>query len=124
MSKNLERFGQQLKKLRKKEGHTLRAICKLTGYDPSNWSKIERGKLSPPRNENTLKNWAKSLKLNPKETEKFISQAQIAQGIIPDSIMSKEQIVANLPAFFRTLRGDKPSKEEVDRLIEIIKKSS
>jgi len=33
----------------------------MANYDPSNWSKIERGMLAPPTDEKTLKNWAKIL---------------------------------------------------------------
>jgi transcriptional regulator with XRE-family HTH domain len=124
MMKNLQKFGKTLKELRIKKELSLRDICKLIDYDASNWSKIERGKMSPPNDKNVLLRWAKALGIkDSKRTQEFIDQAVIAQGIIPQDILSREEIVESLPAFFRTLRNKKPTKEEIDRLIEIIKNS-
>lgn len=123
MSKNLRKFGKTLKNLRIQKELSLREICKLTGYDPSNWSKIERGILSPPADNKTLKQWAKALGLSQKskEYQEFIDEAKIAQGIIPQDIMSQDKAIECLPAFFRTLRNKKPTKKEVDQLIKLIK---
>ena len=125
MPKNLKKFGKVLKELRIKKELSLREICRLTGYDPSNWSKIERGKISPPSDEKTLRIWAKQLGLtkNKKELQKFIDEARIAQGIIPEDVLSQEGAVECLPAFFRTLRNKKPTKKEIDRLVELIRKA-
>jgi len=116
-------FGGILKSLRIKNELGLREICKLTGYDPSNWSKIERGKMFPPSDVKVLEKWAKILNLKNKEVENFIDQATIAQGMIPSDVLSEKEIVDHLPAFFRTLRNKKPTKEEIERLIEIIRKA-
>lgn len=122
MLKNLQKFGRNLKNLRIKKKLSLRGICKITNYDPSNWSKIERGKLSPPSDEFILEKWAKILGLKTKnDIHNFIDEAIIAQGIIPDDILSKNNAVEYLPAFFRTLRNRKPTKEEIDRLINLIR---
>jgi len=121
MEKN---FGKNLKELRIKKGLTLRKTCRILSYDPSNWSKIERGKISPPPDERTLRKWAKALGLsNEKEIQEFIDKANLAQGIIPQDILSQKNVVDFLPAFFRTLRNKKPTKKEIDRLIKLIKKS-
>jgi len=123
MSKNLKKFGKVLKDLRIKKGLTLREACRLTNYDPSNWSKIERGRISPPSDEKTLRKWARILGLskNKKKNQEFIDEANVAQGIIPQDILSQDNVVEYLPAFFRTLRNRKPTKEEIDRLIELIR---
>lgn len=123
MNKNLQKFGKILKELRIKKELSLREVCKLADYDPSNWSKIERGKISPPTEEKILKKWASILGLskNAKNIQEFIDGAKIAQGIIPQDILSDKNIVKYLPAFFRTLRNKKPTKEEIDRLIELIR---
>ncbi|MDD4409361.1 MAG: hypothetical protein PHW52_01770 [Candidatus Pacebacteria bacterium] len=49
--------------------------------------------------------------------------ASVAQGIIPHDIVLDENIVGHLPVFFRTLRNEKSTKEEMDRFIELIKRS-
>jgi len=121
MSKNLQKFGGILKDLRIKKSLSLREVCKLTNYDPSNWSKIERGKISPPSEESILRQWAKVLGLKTKkDVQNFIDTAIVSQGIIPEYILSSKA-VEYLPAFFRTLRNRKPTKEEIDKLIEIIR---
>lgn len=123
MSKNLRKFGKILKELRIKRELTLREICKMVDYDPSNWSKIERGRISPPSDEKVLSRWAKVLGLfkNKREWQKFMDEARVAQGIIPQDILSQKNALGFLPAFFRTLRNEKPTREEIDRLIELVR---
>ena len=125
MSKNLKRFGKTLKNLRIQKELSLRKICQLTNYDPSNWSKIERGKISPPSDEKVLRKWARVLGFSrdAKQIQEFIDEARIAQGIIPKDILSQENIVEYLPAFFRTLRNKKPTKKEIDRIVELIREA-
>jgi len=124
MTKNLKKFGRILKELRINKELSLREICKLTDYDPSNWSKIERGVISPPSDEKTLRRWAVILGLKDKKRiQEFADEAKIAQGIIPQDILKQENAVDYLPAFFRTLRNKKPTKREIDKLIELIRRS-
>jgi len=125
MTKNLTKFGKLLKELRMKKNLSLRDVCKLVDYDPSNWSKIERGIISPPSDKDDLIRWARSLglKQDQKEYQEFIDFAQVAQGIIPKDILASEQAIEYLPAFFRTLRNEKPTKEEIDELIQILRNS-
>jgi len=123
MNKRMLQFGKVLKELRIKKELSLREVCKLTGYDASNWSKVERGRIAPPSDKQTLAKWAKALGLSQKDKQfnEFIDQAQIAQGIIPSDMMMDNNAIQLMPAFFRTLRNKKPTKEEIDRLVELIK---
>ena len=122
-STNIKKFGKSLKQLRVLKQMSLRDVCKLTNYDSSNWSKIERGVLAPPANKEVLTKWAKTLGLESKqEIENFIDDANIAQGIIPQDILSGK-MVDHLPAFFRTMRNKKPTKEEIDSLVELLRNS-
>lgn len=125
MFKNLQKFGSLLKELRIKKGLTLRQACKIVDYDPSNWSKIERGLIPPPSNKEILKKWTKVLEIDKNEiqSQNFIDEALIAQGIIPEDILSQAGAADYLPAFFRTLRDKKPTQKEVDRLIELLRKA-
>ena len=121
---NLQKFGQKLKELRINKGLTLRKMCKKVDYDPSNWSKIERGRISPPSNEKILNKWAEALGLtNAMEIKNFISDAQVAQGLIPSDIMKEENITNYLPAFFRSIKKEKMTKKDVEELIRLIKES-
>jgi len=121
---NLQKFGQKLKELRINKGLTLRKMCQKVNYDPSNWSKIERGRISPPSNDKILNKWAEALELtNDIEIEKFISDAQVAQGLIPSDIMKEENIINYLPAFFRSVKKEKMTEEDIKELIKLIKNS-
>ena len=100
MPKNLKKFGTLLSELRTKNNLSIREVCKLVSYDPSNWSKIERGLISPPSDEKTLKLWAKNLKINKDKILEFMDDAQIAQGIIPSDILEKNEMLQLMPAFF------------------------
>jgi len=125
MSKNLKKFCRILKELRIQKGLTLRKASRLADYDPSNWSKIERGEISPPADEKILRKWTNVLGISRdvKKNQEFIDKAKIARGIIPQDILSQKNAVEYLPAFFRTARNKKPTREEIDKLIELIRGS-
>ncbi len=123
MSKNFKKFGKTLKELRIQKGLTLRKASYLSNYDPSNWSKVERGEISPPSDERILRKWASVLGISKdnKKVQEFIDEAKIARGIIPQDILSQKNAVKYLPAFFRTARNKKPTKKELNQLIKLIK---
>ena len=94
-------FGIFIKELRARKRLGLREFCLEHGHDPSNWSKIEREVLSPPRDEETLRKWAKQLGLKPGSDDwhKFHDYAAVDAGRIPDHVMENEELLAKLPAF-------------------------
>jgi transcriptional regulator with XRE-family HTH domain len=116
-------FGEFIKQIRERQRLGLREFCLQSGFDPSNWSKIERGVLAPPRDEETLRAWAKQLGLKPGSEDwlKFFDYAAVDSGRIPDYILQVEKLVAQLPVFFRTISGQKPSREDLEKLVELIK---
>jgi len=42
-------------------------------------------------------------------------------GRIPDYVLKDEELVQKLPAFFRTLSGSKPTDEELENLIKLLR---
>ena len=116
-------FGTFIKELRAQRRLGLREFCLEHGHDPSNWSKIEREVLQPPRDEQTLRTWAKQLGLKHRSDDwlKFFEYAAVDAGRIPDHILEDKELAAHLPAFFRTLSGQKPSREDMEKLLGIIK---
>ena len=117
-------FGNLIKERRIALGITLREFCRLLEVDPSNWSKIERGVLSPPQDEEKLRRIAKKLDIETGSElwQKLKDSAKIDAGNIPEDIMSDERTLGALPVFFRTIRSDKPTHEELEDLIRIIKR--
>src|SRR5712671_4803740 len=116
-------FGTFIKELRAKQRLGLREFCLKHGHDPSNWSKIEREVSPPPKDEVTLNKWAKQLGLKPDSDDwhKFHDYAAVDAGRIPDHVLENEELLARLPAFFRTISGQKPSREDLEKLLGIIK---
>jgi hypothetical protein len=92
--------------------------------DASNWSKVDRGVLSPPQDEEKLRNIGQALgiRFGSKEWKEMKDLANIDAGIIPADILSDRQVLGSLPMFFRTIRSEKPTPEELDKLINIIRK--
>ena len=92
----------------------------MVDYDPSNWSKIERGVIPPPSDEAILKKWAQVLGVG-HDWRRFVDDAKVAQGVIPQDILSQSDMVKCLPAFFRTLRNKKPTREYIKTILELLK---
>jgi transcriptional regulator with XRE-family HTH domain len=116
-------FGEFIKRRRIEKEISLRKFCQLTGYDASNWSKVERGLLKPPQADGKLKKIASVLKIevNSREWEEMKDTARIDAGIIPHDILEDKRVVNSLPMFFRTIRSEKPSSKDLDKLIAAIK---
>ena len=119
------KFGALLKKLRLEGGWTLREFCLRNGLDPGNHSKMERGGFPPPHSRERLEKYANALGLKQGSDEwmEFFDLASAEKGVIPEDLMSDEEVVAKLPVLYRTMRGTPVSSEDLDALIEKIRRS-
>jgi len=117
-------FGEFIKQRRIAAGISLREFCKRTETDASNWSKVERRLLAPPQDEEKLRKIARVLdiKIGSPLWKELKDKANIDAGIIPEDILSDERVLNSLPMFFRTIRSEKPTPEELDKLINMIRK--
>jgi len=118
-----EMFRDFIKERRIEKGLTLREFCRMIEVDPSNWSKIERGVLSPPQDGEKLQRIAEVLDIaiGSEIWQTMKDSATIDVGNIPEDIMSDQRILESLPMFFRTIRSEKPTVEELESLIRIVK---
>jgi transcriptional regulator with XRE-family HTH domain len=118
-------FGVLFKELRLKKGYTLREYCRTFCQDPAYISRLERGKIPPPSSEKKLIEFALSLDIGRESEEwrNFFSIAMVSAGKIPNEIMSDEEVLKHVPIFLRTLKGEKLTEEQLDSLIEIIKRA-
>jgi transcriptional regulator with XRE-family HTH domain len=123
MHRTANLFGSYFKELRAKKRLGLRDFCREVEYDPSNWSKIERGLAKPPSNPETLGKWARAVGLEPTmpEWQVFLDLAALANGEIPPDLLADEDLAPLLPAFFRTVRGEKPTEDELRAIAEKIR---
>ncbi|MGH9365111.1 MAG: type II toxin-antitoxin system antitoxin SocA domain-containing protein [Thermoanaerobaculia bacterium] len=105
---NMGRFGNFVRARRAELGLPLRVFCDKNGIDPSNWSKIERGRLQPPQGD-ALKKCARALKLQHGSSAwyDFCDLAATEAGRIPPDL-TDEETTGKLPALFRTLREGPP----------------
>lgn len=101
-------------------GLTLREFCRLAGIDASNWSKIERGLSTPPQSVRILNEIASALKIK-EASQDYKEMCDLAAlSTIPEGLIESE-ILEQLPVFFRTVRGEKPTEEELKTLITKIR---
>ena len=121
MSSNL--FGEFFKKKRIEIGKTLRQFCMENKLDPGNISKLERGLLPPPTSKEKLEYYAKCLgiKKGSDDWYEFFDLACASAGRIPEEIMSDENLLSKLPIVFRTLRGQKLTRKQLNELAKRLK---
>ncbi|MGA9057950.1 MAG: helix-turn-helix transcriptional regulator [Terriglobia bacterium] len=117
-------FGSYFKELRTRKGWSLRRFCEANGYDPGNVSRLERGVFPPPESPQKMREYAKALALKEGSEEwiEFFDRAAAARGQLPADLQADEKLVGRLPLLFRTLRGRKVTPENVDQLVEMIRR--
>lgn len=114
-------FGDYVRGLRERNEIGLREFCVALEFDPSRWSKMERGLLQPPTDQDLLERIASVLKIS-NDTEEFAKLRDLAflsRGQVPDDILSEKELVECLPMIFRTLRSDeKPTPAQLRKLAD------
>ncbi|MCG8698084.1 MAG: helix-turn-helix domain-containing protein [Bacteroidales bacterium] len=118
----MRKYGEFVKEKRLQQNLTLREFCKQACIDPSNWSKIERGILTPIKSPEIHNRICEVLKIEQNSEDFQLMKDLAAIEFIPKELI-EEKIVEDLPLFFRTVRGTSPSSEELDKLFKKIKKS-
>ena len=118
-------FGEFVKARRAELRLSLRAGAEAAGMDPGNASRIERGQVPPPESTEILGRIAKALGIKTKTGpyQELMDLAAAAKGRIPEDLLTDSEVAARLPILFRTLRSKSLSKDQLEKLIESIRKS-
>jgi transcriptional regulator with XRE-family HTH domain len=118
-------FGELIKMRRAELRLSLRAFAERAGMDPGNASRLERGRMAPPEGTDVLGRIASALELKEgtHEYERLMDVAAAAKGRVPQDLMSDEDVAARLPILFRTLRSKPLSGEQLEKLIDSIRKA-
>lgn len=118
-------FGARLKEIRISTGKTLRDFCLENKFDPGNYSRLERGVLPPPQRRELLEKYLRALGVRPGSDDwlELFDLASAATGQIPPDLQEDEALLAKLPALFRTLRGNAVAADQLDELIDLIRKT-
>lgn len=119
------KFGEFFKTVRARHNISLREFCLENGFDPGNISRLERGLLSPPESHDKLEAYAKCLgiKKGSDDWYTFFDLAAAERGRIPDDVLNDEEIVDKLPVLFRTLRGQRVDDEDLEDLVQRIRRA-
>jgi len=118
-------FGRFLKKMREKRGLSLRRFCMENNIDPGNLSRLERGLISPPQSRKKLEHYASYFEIQKGSDDwyEYFDLAAAHTGKIPADLMEDDELVKKLPLLFRMIRGQKVSKNKLDKLSAVIRKS-
>jgi transcriptional regulator with XRE-family HTH domain len=118
-------FGEFFRIVRAKNRLSLREFCLTRGFDPGNISRLERGLLQPPESEEKLATYAKALRLKKGSDDwyTFFDLAAAERGRIPENLLSDKDLIQQLPVLFRTLRGQRVDEDELDDLVERIRRT-
>ena len=121
---NLTSFGDYIKELRLRRRIGLRTFCELIDADPGNYSKIERGRLAPPRDPAKLEHYRRALKMGSEDTEwrELVRLSAIDRGEIPPRVLDDKQLLAKLPALFRSLEGEPLNENTLEELIATLRR--
>ncbi len=117
-------FGEYIKEKRLDRDLSLRKFCEKLNYDPSNWSKIERGLAQAPDDFDLLSDICSILSLEHQSEDwyELFDLAAISQKHIPQYILNDEKILEMLPAFYRAASAPEMTDEKLANLIELLKK--
>lgn len=116
-------IGEFIRNRRVKKGLTLRRFCLENDLDPAYVSRLERNIFVPSRTGN-LEKIAEALGIE-KESEEwfsFFDLARINRGEFPEDLKNNPAFIKSLPIFFRTVRGKKPTKEDLEMLVKALGK--
>lgn len=119
---NSHEFGEFFRNKRIELGLTLRSFCEKYQYDPGNISRLERGIMPPTVDDEKLEGYALALKIkrDTPDWTMFFDLAHTARGVLPKDIMKDVEILALLPAFYRTARGEKLNKNKIRQLLKLL----
>ncbi len=118
-------FGKFLKNTRVGLGRTLREHCETQGFDPGNYSRLERGLYPPPQKHDLLEKYATALSIREGSDQwmEFFDLAAAAKGELPKDLLDDAELVSKLPVLFRTLRAESVSEDKLDDLVEKVRRS-
>lgn len=118
-------FGEFVEELRLEHYDSLRAFCLKNNYDPGNHSKLERGIFPAPKDHELLERLAKALKIKEGTDQwyKFFDLAVSSHGSYQIKNVTDKELLEKLPVLFRAVDRQDLTAEELDKLIEKIRKA-
>lgn len=125
MAATKETFGGYVRRLRLEAGYGLRRFATQAGFQPSNLSNIERGKLPPPKDPERLEQLADALGLaeeSPERREFFDLAATAHDAPVPADVQQFARRHTAIPVLLRAVESKKLTDDEIRRLAEHIER--
>lgn len=112
-------FAEFIRDVRIQRKLLLREFCKIAQLDPRYWSQVELGQALPPVDHDSLVLISVALGINSQSQEfaELRDRAEKAVLMKPTEI----EFVRTLPMFCRTIRNDKPTKEEMFTVANLLR---
>lgn len=124
-AKKAETFGGLLKKIRLEEAKVgLRAFAELIDWQPSNLSNLERGRLSPPADAQTITSICDALGLSeddPRRAQLFDLAAR-QKNAVPGDVAQVIKEQPGIPVLIRAVANRRLDDDKLKELAEYIKK--
>lgn len=120
---NTKTFGGLLKQLRLEDANIgLRAFANLIDMKPSNLSNLERDRIAPPANRQTIDNICDALGLAKTDTKRevFFDLAAKAQNRIPADVAEAVKKQPGVPVLVRTVANRQLSEKKLRELAKYI----
>jgi transcriptional regulator with XRE-family HTH domain len=119
----METFGGRLRAMRLAAGLGLQELCRQTGLDAGNYSRIERGLTLPPRDHRKLEplRLAFGLEAESEEWTDLLTLADLAWGVLPRRILTNERVRPLLPALLQRLGGRRLTEQQIEALVRLIR---
>jgi transcriptional regulator with XRE-family HTH domain len=114
-------FGDFIRSKRVANGITARQASQMAGMLPSNFSKLEHGALAPPREPGKLNAIAQAIGIKEADEAAFFDLAAKANNSTPADIADIITRNDALPLLLRTIGNKRLSKDQIDRLVEIVR---
>jgi len=115
-------FADFIRNIRLEQNLTLREFCRLSQLDPRYWSDVEQGRITPQTNRESLVRIAAVLGIST-ESERFKQLEKEAREAVPEQT-TEGDFLRTLPLFCRTIRNDKPTKEELYKVARLLRRSN
>ena len=110
----MEKFTDFLRSKRMEKRITLRMACSLTGIDPVEYSKMERGVVRPEKSK--VDAIVENLGLSDEDNGKLVELADKDRND-KDWKPANQELV---PAFICTENGRPPTKEELEKVLDFL----
>jgi len=115
-------FANFIKERRLGQDLTLRQLCQNTGYDVAYISRLENGLIDAPSDIEKLKALAKaySIQLGSETWMEFSDLAATSRRSVPEDTYANPVVPRFLPVFYRKMRKDKLTSEDIKQLTSLL----